>query len=952
MTPMVDEAGNVWEVDEGGNPVRMIAPAAAPAQGRVFSLAPSPKEQRQEARADEDQQLQREANARAADNAARDAQNDSVANQLKAIEVELKRRELSGESPKDAKEGRARAGTLRALVNQINRTQTLFNSGPGATSGLGGALDYLPTNSNRQFDTAGASLSQQGLAAFRVPGTGTVSDRDAIMFDRANLPSASNLDAATQEQLRGLRARVEEEYRTLGLGTPAWEGLPGEEAQQKADNELPGVVNGADTKPPSPGEVKAVTDGKKTTFDPEVSALLDSMINAGAGAATINAALAKRGFQPVRDDELKAAQAWMKGNPGKKYYGGNAERTENLSFGQQILNNEYVAPFATGLANYFDAATAGTASALAGEEGQGNLKAASALNPGWAAGGNLLGAVTGAMGAEAAIGGRLAAAGVQNAAKWAPRLGDTLFGAATGFNSAQDGEGLQGALTGAGVGLLGGAVGRAAIRGVGGAARGVQNANAGYLQKQGVPLTVGSVVGGGIKKIEDALTGTPFVGSVVENRQREGIEAVANRMAEDAVKPIGGTVAAVEYGEPLVEDLLRQGSDAYTAATAGARVPQDAQYLSDIAAIRSKADLLPPDLGDRLRRAIENRVDPAFEQGPNPIRRLGDDGFGTQQMEYASPAGPIPFEVMPNRSGRGLEIGIDEANLSGANRLGVGGVREAAGHIRREFPNAEELFGKRISGANPGREQSVNISSIPATPLPAELTGENFQQAVRGLKSYRAEAAKPGFEQDYRDALSGGIDALRGQMTRGGGQKVVAQLGQADEAWKRIKIIQNAVKAARNGSRSGEVGLPMPSQFNDAAYKAADKFGGPRFNGELLDAAQQVLPSKLADSGTWTRALVGGGALGLPTALGGGVGASEGGLGGAGAGGVAGGLGGMLLLAVGGSKPAQKLLVSALTKRPAAFRVAGDRLVDQAAVGGRIGSGLGASVLTPLLVGP
>ena len=62
------------------------------------------------------------------------------------------------------------------------------------------------------------------------------------------------------------------------------------------------------------------------------------MINAGAGAATINAALSKKGFAPVRDDELKAAQAWMKSNPGKKYYGGNATRTEDLSLGPEAVS--------------------------------------------------------------------------------------------------------------------------------------------------------------------------------------------------------------------------------------------------------------------------------------------------------------------------------------------------------------------------------------------------------------------------------------------------------------------------------------------------------------------------------------------------------------------------------------------------------------------------------------
>lgn len=44
-----DEAGNIWEVDAQGEPVRLAKPAPSPG-GRVFSLPQSPKEARQEAR--------------------------------------------------------------------------------------------------------------------------------------------------------------------------------------------------------------------------------------------------------------------------------------------------------------------------------------------------------------------------------------------------------------------------------------------------------------------------------------------------------------------------------------------------------------------------------------------------------------------------------------------------------------------------------------------------------------------------------------------------------------------------------------------------------------------------------------------------------------------------------------------------------------------------------------
>lgn len=120
------------------------------------------------------------------------------------------------------KEQRARLTALGTLANQLDRANELFQQGPGSTSGYQGIKDYLPTDANKRLDVAGAQLAQQGLAAFRVPGSGTVSDRDAMMFDRANLPQASNFDATTSEQLRSMRARVNEELKAAGQ-PPRWD---------------------------------------------------------------------------------------------------------------------------------------------------------------------------------------------------------------------------------------------------------------------------------------------------------------------------------------------------------------------------------------------------------------------------------------------------------------------------------------------------------------------------------------------------------------------------------------------------------------------------------------------------------------------------------------------------------------------------------------------------------
>ena len=92
-----------------------------------------------------------------------------------------------------------KAGAYRSVVDQINRTYELYNQSIGQTNGAAGIMDYLPTEANSMFDTAGAALGDQGNAAFKVPGMGAQSDADAARFVAANQPQASDRDGAALE---------------------------------------------------------------------------------------------------------------------------------------------------------------------------------------------------------------------------------------------------------------------------------------------------------------------------------------------------------------------------------------------------------------------------------------------------------------------------------------------------------------------------------------------------------------------------------------------------------------------------------------------------------------------------------------------------------------------------------------------------------------------------------
>lgn len=142
--------------------------------------------------------LAREANARAGKASEAAAEASRTASQLRKQQAD------------------AKLANLRAMENQIARVRQLYKQGPGATKGVMGAMDYLPTPANKQFDSAGAGLGDLGLAAFRVPGVGSQSDAELRAFIEANRPSSSDYDSQIEEKLRNLENRLSETYKVYG----------------------------------------------------------------------------------------------------------------------------------------------------------------------------------------------------------------------------------------------------------------------------------------------------------------------------------------------------------------------------------------------------------------------------------------------------------------------------------------------------------------------------------------------------------------------------------------------------------------------------------------------------------------------------------------------------------------------------------------------------------------
>lgn len=771
-------------------------------------------------------------------------------------EAEKARAEAEGGKKTAAQQGeeRDRISRLNQLVQQINRVEDLYRAGPGSTDGVRAIADYNPLlEANAQLDVAGAQLAQQGLAAFRVPGTGTVSDRDAMMFDRGNLPTASTLDAKNEEIIRGLKSRVEEELKALGQPVPQWGAAA---AQTGANTNALGQIRTNEGNFSGQQQAAPLADATgenyREVYNPAFSRahdeLVRSLVSQGGGrldpdeyaAAFARLAADFKYNDPSgpagRRDWAKAVNASL--DSGARTIPTDLTARELMTMNETAVNNLVNNPFtatAAGVANGVGAGIPemlmpGEFAALRNSQG----------------GPMLVGEVGGAVGGVNAIG-RLGRAAASRAAPGLLGGGatgqalrnvavDTAYGAAYGQNTRGD------PLTGAAFGAGGSILGQAAAKGIGAAVGGLQRtAAAQALRDRGVPISVARQLGMG--RAEDVMGSLPIAGDVARARQADSFVGFNQAAFQEAAKPIGATIPSIA-GRDGVTALDNAVGTAYDDATRGVTVSIDPQFTTDFAALARQVAGLPGDYQSAAQQVIQNRVAPAVRGG--------------------------------------------------------------------------------------------------------QMTGEQYQQAIRGIRAARSNAdnvGNTGFEQDYRNVLGSAESMLTNTMGRGGGQRTVEGLGRANEAFGNLKILEDAaLNRARVGTRSGEVNVFTPSQLLDSARKAEVNFGSGAALRQLGEQGQQVLPSTLPNSGTADRLIALGllGSAGTVGAGGGFMGAEQDqGLQGAasGAGMGAGSLVGIsAILAALGTRRGQQALEQILISRPQVAQAAGQGFRRRAGLFGSAGA--------------
>lgn len=137
------------------------------------------------------------------------------------------------------------------------------------------------------------------------------------------------------------------------------------------------------------------------------------------------------------------------------------------------------------------------------------------------------------------------------------------------------------------------------------------------------------------------------------------------------------------------------------------------------------------------------------------------------------------------------------------------------------------------------------------------LTGENMQPMLQELRRLRAAYRNDPLGNRVGEAISDIEAAIAGMFERQA-IEVMPAYRAADQAYRNVSVLDDAVNKALN-----QTGTFMPSQLGAAARSNTTRYGGKRAAAEgnmpffdLQQAGQEVLPSKIPDSGTAGRMIL------------------------------------------------------------------------------------------------
>lgn len=721
-----DEAGNIWEVDAQGNPVRLLQPAQEqmPADPTYPYEGPKAAADAQRAQAE-------------AVMAGAQAPYASTIAQAEAEKAKAEAEKAKADARKtDAEQGvtmtaAERSNAIRGYQSAIQLDKTiadleqLFEQGPGSTSGLSGALDYAPLEINQRFDRAAQAARGTVGDALGFTGGQLNSAAEAQLNLGAYIPASSDRDETIRDSIRRLKElRDMAKRRSIAIlgGVPDENGRvtpvetgrdglpvvgPGNQGGggQGGNSPIP-VPGGPQTQMVAESNWDRMTGANDQANEddryyykeaygafPEQFEQASAFLNSRLGGEVpteeeVRKAWADAGMNAGPDVYADIKEKWANGRPWVSPSMEGARERAMEKERERMRSQGLDGTFGAIAGGSTDAASLGFADDLVGmfnEDAGRRLRLRGDIvaqdNPGAYMGGQVLGGFGTGAGIYGAASRIPAAAriarGLQGsrAGRMTLAAGDgAVYGAGYGAGSAAPGESrLAGAMEGAAIGAPSGMFGRAATSAIGRGMRGVKDKSVQYLTERGVPLTLGQTLGnsGVAGRMMNKLESLPVVGDMVAASRPAGFRAFEREALRDAVGPVEGAIS--EGGAEGLKQAQNIRSDAYSDALNGVHLQADRPFVESMTDIAGRGSRIPT-MSDKIGYTLTDEIGPLFGQ------RGFIDGDGVQQA----------FQTL-----RGARSDFASEGRMGQNAANIMGEADnaVADMVRRQSPGTMERFG-------------------------------------------------------------------------------------------------------------------------------------------------------------------------------------------------------------------------------------------------------------------
>lgn len=263
------------------------------------------------------------------------------------------------------------------------------------------------------------------------------------------------------------------------------------------------------------------------------------------------------------------------------------------------------------------------------------------------------------------------------------------------------------------------------------------SAEAQLLQSEGVQLTPGQRLGGGVKRMEDAATSIPGLGDAIKGAHRRGFEQFNEAAANRALAPIGDRLPNGLKGNAAVEYVYGKLGDAYDALLPNlkgdlhARAPARTDVESTGTAVTTSSPITANrpgpagmSLSDELaviKQMGENLPEPQRGQ----LSRIIDNEVVNRFTTHGKASGEVLKDI-ESKLGV-LSKGFRRSENYDIRTLG-GGVEEVQNALRRMIERANPEYQGELAKVNEGysnfkrvQNAASNVGAQDGVYTPAQL---------------------------------------------------------------------------------------------------------------------------------------------------------------------------------------------------------------------------------------